>query len=85
MRISWHRYLEEKAAFVFLEKFFLRTPYLDVPSIIGDCFMSDEVLLLVGRSRPIKRQVTAASIGKKSTVELHQPLKKKIFIATTNN
>ena len=78
--IIYNRYLEEKASFVFLEKFFLRTPHLDVCSIVGDCFMSEEVFLLVGRSRPTKRDAAAASTGRPVVEQLQ--VSKKISKST---
>ena len=81
VNIIYNRYLEEKASFVFLEKFFLRTPHLDVCSIVGDCFMSEEVFLLVGRSRPTKRDAAAVSTGRPVVEQLQ--VSKKISKSTS--
>ena len=80
--IIYYRYLEEKASFAFMEKFFLHTPNLDVSSIIGDCFMSEEVCLLVGRSRPAKRDAAAAAMGRPVVEQLQ--VSKKVFKATNH-
>ena len=53
--IFWFRYVDGKAAFLYVENYFLRKPNLDFNLIAKDCFLCEEIGTLIDRSRPPKR------------------------------